>query len=375
MTRIEIMGTVTAGPGRSMAVDHSARHRARMSALAPVGAERHPEKRGSMPLFARPAGGIDRSRTEGPFLEERLHTMRAWLMAIALFLPSAVPASAFLGTVTILEGQALVYRGIGRVQAAEGVRLDAGDIVETAPATFAQIELTDRSVLQLGPATRLMLPAAGAKQKPERVLYLLEGWLKIVAGARDTAAGPGFDLRAAQFEVPAGTGVVVLQATSTDLRLFVESGQARVLERQKGPSLQVALHAGDFYQRKAPARGATSPTAPATFVEAIPRPFRDSLPARIDRFRERPTAPREAGAFSYGDVEGWLKAEPAVRRPLMQRWRAKAAEPPFRSALVANLSSHPEWDPILFPEKYRPKEPPAQARPGESPARAASAAP
>jgi hypothetical protein len=38
----------------------------------------------------------------------------------------------------------------------------------------------------------------------------------------------------------------------------------------------------------------------------------------------------------------------------------------FRSALVANLRSHPEWDPILFPEKYKPKpppEPPAVAPP------------
>jgi hypothetical protein len=58
-------------------------------------------------------------------------------------------------------------------------------------------------------------------------------------------------------------------------------------------------------------------------------------------------------------VEHWLKAESSVRRPLMQRWRGKVREPAFRNALVANLSAHPEWDPILFPEKYKPKEPPA----------------
>ena len=33
------------------------------------------------------------------------------------------------------------------------------------------------------------------------------------------------------------------------------------------------------------------------------------------------------------------------------------------------MNAHPEWDPILFPEKYRPKDP---ARPAAS--RAASAA-
>jgi hypothetical protein len=50
----------------------------------------------------------------------------------------------------------------------------------------------------------------------------------------------------------------------------------------------------------------------------------------------------------------------------------KARDPAFRSALIANLRSHPEWDPILFPEKYKPKpppeepEPPAVARPETS---------
>ena len=42
----------------------------------------------------------------------------------------------------------------------------------------------------------------------------------------------------------------------------------------------------------------------------------------------------------------------------MQRFIPKAHDPAFRQALVANLRSHPEWDPILFPEKYKPKPPP-----------------
>lgn len=301
--------------------------------------------------------------------------MRAWLMAVAFVLPGAVQAADVLGTVTILEGQALVYRATGRVQAAEGVRLAPGDIVETAPSTFAQLELPDRSVIQLGPATRLMFTAPAARQKTEHVLYLLEGWLKLATMARDSAVGPGFDLRAPQFEVPASKAVAVLHATPTELRLFVETGEARVGERQKsGPPALVGLRAGDFYQRKPPARSSVATTVPAAFVEAVPRAFRDSLPSRIDRYRDRAVTPKDASAFAYADVEDWLKAEPAVRRPLMQRWRVKANESAFRAALVANLSSHPEWDPILFPEKYKPKEPPVPPRPSAQPqARAASA--
>ena len=65
-------------------------------------------------------------------------------------------------------------------------------------------------------------------------------------------------------------------------------------------------------------------TPPQAFVSEMPRPFRDSLPLRAERFRDRPAQLREAPEFGYADVESWLKAEPSVRRPLMQRWRVKA---------------------------------------------------
>ena len=32
-----------------------------------------------------------------------------------------------------------------------------------------------------------------------------------------------------------------------------------------------------------------------------------------------------------------------------ERWRRLAAEPRFRSGLVAGLKAHPEWTPILYP--------------------------
>ena len=51
----------------------------------------------------------------------------------------------------------------------------------------------------------------------------------------------------------------------------------------------------------------------------------------------------------------------ADRRQFIERWRVKAREGAFRSALVANLTHHPEWDPILFPEKYLPKKPASAA--------------
>lgn len=285
--------------------------------------------------------------------------MRSLLLAVLMAAPLMATAEG-LGAITILEGQALLYRGNGRVHAAEGVRLAPGDIVETAPATFVQLELADQSVAQFGPATRVMFNASGPRQKPERWMHVLEGWVKLTRAKQEAALAPGFELRSPLFDMPPSPSVVVLRATPAAAELFLESGGVRLVERQRAGSETAALtlKAGDYYQRKFPARGTVAAAASPPFAADMPRSFRDSLPRRIDRFRERAVQAKDAPAFAYADVAPWLQSEPSIRRPLMQRWRAKAQEPAFRQALVSNLNAHPEWDPILFPEKYRPKDPP-----------------
>lgn len=296
------------------------------------------------------------------------------LAALAVAVPAlglAEPAPT--GTVTILEGDAAVLRGPGKLQAVEGMRLAPGDILETSPSAFAQVEMADRSVAQFGGGTRVMFAEAGPKAKVERWLYVMNGWVKLASVAERAADAPSYDLRTPHVEMAAGPSVVVLRQSPSALELFVERGEARIGERQgKGSPTVRALKSGSFYQRKAGEPGVIAAVASRAFVSDMPRFFRDSLPTRMDRYRNADVKPKLVSDLAYPDVEVWLKAEPWVRRPLMQRWRAKARDPAFRAALVANLPAHPEWDPILFPEKYKPKEP--VVRPATVPARAASVA-
>lgn len=287
------------------------------------------------------------------------------LAAVALASWSA-HAAEVPGTITILEGQALIYRGLGRLQAEEGVRLALGDIVETAPASFVQIEFDNKTVAQFGPSTRVMLNGSSGRQKPARWLYMMSGWAKFSApAAADAGTAPGIDLRTPLLEVPAHGGVLVVQSSPAEATLFIERGEVRAVEPQAGAKpLTVALGVGDYYRRKAGVRGAVNPGAMQGFLNDMPRVFRDSLPQRAERFRDAEVEPKSAPDFVYADVEAWLKAEPSIRKPLVQRWRAKAKDSAFRAALVANLSAHFEWDPILFPEKYLPK--PAASQPGSS---------
>ena len=295
------------------------------------------------------------------------------LRALMLFAAIAMPLGAFAadapgGGITILEGDAHLYRGAGRLQAAEGLALAPGDIVETAASTFMQLELADRSVAQLGPSTRAYLTAAG-----ERSLYVLQGWAKVRLPTAEGKARP-LAVRTPLAELQSAPCTVVLHVQGTALTLFVEGGPVRVAERGAGAATApLSLSEGALYQRKAGARGETVSAATSGLLKDMPRPFRDSLPLRAERWRDQAVAARAAPDFGYADVEPWLKAEPAVRKPLVQRWKAKAREPAFRAALVSNLAAHPEWDPILFPEKYLPKHPaspqagPRRADPGGSP--------
>ena len=108
------------------------------------------------------------------------------------------------------------------------------------------------------------------------------------------------------------------------------------------------------------------------FIDALPRLFLDPLPSRLSRVKGQPARPKALGTVSYPDVETWLKAPWAFRRPMVPRFRKLAEQPAFREALIANMRFHWEWDRVLFPEKYEPKEPvtdtPGGAKPTPQPA-------
>jgi hypothetical protein len=276
-----------------------------------------------------------------------------FLLWVALAAAGGAAAADVVGTVTILDGEALIVRAASRLRVAEGVRLQPGDIVETGDNTFVQAEFVDQTVLSMGPKSRIMVGGT-VRLKADRTLYALSGWFKL-SNARKDGNVRTFELRSPLIEIGLLPGVVVMQLKANEATLFAERGDLKLVERPGGPP--VGVRQGQTYRRSVGARGTLSAATPQAFVSEMPRSFRDSLPLRADKFRDREVAARPAPDFAYGDVEAWLKAETPFRRQFIERWRSKARDSAFRSALIANLSSHPEWDPVLFPEKYLPKDP------------------
>jgi len=272
--------------------------------------------------------------------------------------PPAAPASQAgpPGLVTIVDGDgAVLLRQSVRLVLAEGVRLFAGDIVQTGAATrLLRLELADGLLLDLGPATRLQLAPRLAGSEAARQtarLYLLDGWLKLSAtrALPDVVwlASPALDLRA-----PQRSAVLALDAGG--VALFAESGTIAAIPRQGGRAgAAVTLKAGEFYTRRGAAPATTAPRPAPAWVGKLPKAFLDTLPERAARFAEQPVVPRPLGAPTWDDVQPWIDAEPALRPGFVTRWRALALQPEFRQRLQDTLAAHPEWDPVLNPDKYR----------------------
>ena len=279
------------------------------------------------------------------------------------------PGPEPIGTLTILDGEAQLVRDAATWQAPEGARLAAGDIVQTAAASrLVRLELAAGAAIDLGPSTRVQL-APQLRGDPARRaagLYLLEGWLKLTQGA--AAQGDGVLVASPLLDVTGVARDVVVAAHGEAVWAFAESGAVTLVPRQGGkPLAPVTLKAGEFLERAdgSKARPAVSARPTGTFLQQVPRAFRDTLPRRAALFQADAPAPKRLAPIAYADVQPWLAAEPDLRRGFVTRWRGAARDADFRRALDAHLAAHPEWDRVLHPEKYRPR--PAAKTPPPAP--------
>lgn len=297
--------------------------------------------------------------------------IRAWLLFAALIpLAPAWAQAQAQGRLTFLEGQVQLLRDTRMFGAVPGVALAEADILVTAPGGYALLEFADGVRLGLGPDSRLMLRKLAPRGRDGRELSLLRGWVKaqaaLPAGARDyVIATPTLALqwREASF---------IVQAEAAGAAAFVESGslRAQAVDRQGRPGAPLEVRGGrSLGQGGDRALAARERPAPA-FVEAMPRPFRDPLPSLLARFGDRQIDARLLGEVDYAVVSPWLQGPQAWRGGLVGRFTPRSRDAAFRQALIDNLKAHPEWERVLFPERFQPR--PAQPAPPRPAAGAAT---
>jgi hypothetical protein len=285
-------------------------------------------------------------------LSARGHFLFSCVIVMALFASTrSTCATRPAAIVTILQGGATVVRAVSEFSAIEGVRLLPDDLLRTDKDSFLRIEYEDGTWIELGPDSRLELGHPAERRAKGPALYLLSGWMKIGCatadnGAKKSIASTGMDLTDI-------SGTFIIRTVDATHMIFAEQGAARWIDREPHATDTVALTRGDFLITVKGKSPEVHPRPSPDFIGALPVEFRDSLPIRYPQFASRNVVIKDQHAFVYADVEQWLDAEPSIRRQFIPWWRRKAAQDEaFRASLDHNLSLHPEWDPVLHPEKY-----------------------
>jgi hypothetical protein len=284
---------------------------------------------------------------------KRCAAVRQFWARLAVLATLTLPAvaSAEEWVISVLEGEAIVIDGLRRMNAAAGQRLDAGAIIETNAKTgLVRIEGGDQSTYDLGPETRAMLAPPGFAQRGERApqIYLLQGWLKGTARGNREAAG----MLSPALEVLPFKGSVVLLQQKREQAAFAEAGRVELIERRVGNS-SVAINPGEFYGGEGARRGSIAARPAPAWLQSVPRSFRDPVPLRAAAWRDRRIEPIMLPGPTYAHLADWLTAETMLRTPLASRFATLARDPGFRAEVVAHMSAHPEWSPIIYPPDNR----------------------
>jgi hypothetical protein len=282
-----------------------------------------------------------------------------WLLPI----PAAVQDT---GTVTFLEDSILIIRGTTVLQAAEGTLLRQGDIIESSDKGFAQLELVGGAIVALGPSSRMYVFRIGGESGTGGAeLVLLSGWLK---GQSDTHAGQ-YRYESPLLAATTGNGAVVFHADESECAVFVESGSAAIGEVSPNGNVgkPTAGKAGQFFSRLKSKGLVNSPHLSVSFVEAMPRPFRDALPSRLAHFSGKPVVPKAQHQVSYAEIQPWLTMPSAWRRGFVNRFEPRLKDPEFRKQLENHVAEYPEWLPILHPEQHSRWSQPRAVSESESP--------
>jgi hypothetical protein len=278
-----------------------------------------------------------------------------WLMP-PLPLPAAVPSG---GSVTLLEGSLRVIRGVSVLKGAEGIHLRQGDILESSENGFVQLEFPGGGVVALGPATHVLLFRQAADKAQQTELVLLSGWLK----GESAAGAPPARYATPKLLAATTNGTILVHNSEGTTDVFIESGSAVVGEVNinGAPQAPTTAKAGQFFSRAAK-NVTTLPRPNAAFIDAMPHPFRDTLPSRLARFSGKNIEPKPDHAVSYAEVQMYLHMPIAWRRGFVDRFSPRLKDPEFRRQVEAHVAEHPEWDKALHPEK-QPDEKSAPSNP------------
>lgn len=269
-------------------------------------------------------------------------------LALWLLLPVAAATAAEIGTVTLADAGARLLRGATWYKVAVGTRVEDADIVATRDATQVQVELASGTIANRAGAGTMYF-AASPPDGP-RVIAVTGGWLKVATKA------PGVRVRTPAFDAVVVDGTVVVHAQPASSEMFVEAGGARLYEPPPSAAAPRDAKRGEHWSKGAGGAFASVSRAPKSFVDAMPRPYLDPLPALAAKVKARPALVAD-GDVTFAEAQPWLDGR--ERAAFEKRFASRLRDPAFRKAVEPHVARYPSWDRQLHPEKFAPRPAPA----------------
>ncbi len=276
-------------------------------------------------------------------------------LAIWLALTATAACATDVGTVTIAEGTLRVLRGTTWYKLSPGLRLADADIIEAAEKAQVQVELGSGGALNVvGPGMlyAIATPLRGSKPAGPVEFMLTDGWAKIATKAPDA----GMRLRSPLAALVALDAIAVVWVKSGTAEVFVETGALRLAEsgRDGKEANPRDVRAGEYWAHTSDRPSVIERRPPPAFVAAMPRHMKDPLPAFVSMYKGKTVPLAVEREISYAEAEPWLVGP--YRSAFIKRFQRRLSDPAFRSAVNAHISAYPEWDRVLHPEKYVPKD-------------------
>jgi len=275
-------------------------------------------------------------------------------VAAILFCAGASAQTA--GTLTLVEGRLALVRGAALYTATQGVRLEYGDILAIDPKGQAQVEFQDGAILNLSQGARAMLTGVAPGARGQLEIAVLSGWAKFTR--KKSGKSAPYRVLTPLAEIASGEATAVLNAGDDFTALYIESGAVRISEIGRKGTQRATRDAkgGEFIVRRGEQSASFASRPSAEFLKNMPRHFQDNLPILIERVKNKRAEPKREHEVTYAEVEVWLKASSSIRRNFVKRFEIRSKDPEFRRKLIENFREHPEWDRVLFPEKYETKD-------------------
>jgi hypothetical protein len=241
-------------------------------------------------------------------------------------------------------------------QATVGVRLVAGDIVQTSLPGGIQLQDDAGNILALAGNTRALLDQHGS-------VSLLSGWVKYYHACGSSSCDqPVLETERAAI-APENGAAVVLATTAGhagSVAVFSERGMNRLTVHVDGRAapLRADLSGGQFASFDAATPPGITATVSNAFVAAMPVNFRDALRPLPSVVRNDPGKAPAPTPVAYDDISAWLtSALPARNRPATRfatRFRSRLSDAAFRYAIDSHLGILPEWRVLLAVPRHHP---------------------